>query len=227
MRSSLLRSGFVTIGAAVALAACSGQSGMVPSQNNAASTMSMQSAPSAVSAISALALTACQKLQPAWVFEGACKEGDITSKGLTIALPAYKGITLAIAIKSNTAKGTVPFVLADALDKSDITAYKGVAFPPYNKNTGVVIYADGVNRSTQSPKVLDPVKIVVGVSTKFPGAYCNLAYFTGKTWTPLPGASVKPIGKKVGLNISPALLNSKGGLKPGPLYLAIYCNNVK
>jgi hypothetical protein len=224
MRLSLLRSGFVTIGAAIALAACSGQSSVVPSQNNAASTMSMQSVSSAISPMSARAETACQKLQPAWVFEGACKEGTITSKGLTISLPAYKGVTLAVAIPPNTAKAPVPFVLADALDQKDITPFKGVAFPPYNGNKGVVIYADGVNRSNESVEVTGNVKIVVGVSTKFPGTGCSLAYFVGKAWEVPAQTPAKPIGKKVAVNIPPALLNSKGGLKPGPLYLAIFCN---
>jgi hypothetical protein len=227
MRLSLVRSGFVTIGAAVALAACSGQSSVVPSQNDAASTMSMQSAQSANALMSPLAETACQKDQsPGWVFEGACKTGTITSKGLTIALPAYKGITVAVGIPKNDAKAPVPYVLADALDQKDILAYKGVAFPSYNKNKGVVIYVNGVNRSKESVEVAANVKIVVGVPKSFPGTECDLAYYTGKSWSPLPGIS-KPVGKKLGLDIAASLLNAKGGLRPGPLYLAIYCATPK
>lgn len=226
MRPSIFRSGTVLIGALAALAACSGQSSVVPSQQSAAQNLEN---PTGVSQLNPMAAPNCytSKYQKYWIFKGPCHIGTITKAGAVIKLPAYKkgtqSVTLAVGLPKNTATAPVPYIVTEAYDKGDISPYKGKAFPPFNAGKGVVLYVQGANDSTQTVKVEGNIILNLTSSTGYPGKRCSLALLDGTKWTTTP-AYAEPKGNKLLLQISGSALNGQlGGLKPGPLFVSVYC----
>jgi hypothetical protein len=118
--------------AIIGLAACAGQSSMVPSQ----STQPMQSliaqglssthlAPSA-SLFSEFApdkaASPCKALaaQHFWDFTGPCGLVPIKAAGMKITLSAFKGITVNVAVQKSNSKNEA-FIVADGTGSADIT----------------------------------------------------------------------------------------------------------
>jgi hypothetical protein len=212
MRSTLLRSGAVTIGATLALAACSGH-GVVPSSPGYTVTSPMSAVPA-----QRHRRAACP--QPAWVFMGACQVGRANPKGFSIKLAAYNGYTVSIAVPPSNVKVNTPFVLVDATGKGDIKPYKGMKFPLYK---GAFYYIQSVNGGKTNMKFSKGnIIFSIGAMKKFPSGTYGLAYFNGKTWAALPfPGSVK--GKTLTFSIPGALIDAEfGGLKPGPLYVGVF-----
>ncbi|MFY9718503.1 MAG: hypothetical protein WAK16_02560 [Candidatus Cybelea sp.] len=225
MRLSMIRAGLLATVAAVALAACAGSGmpgyggGYTPSAPNGP--VVQQSEPSgadqsdrddtetaapvttATATANALALpaavTTCEKSPPQywWIFKGACDPKiTLKSTGATFKLQKYEDITVTGTIGNNTTKGSATIAIADAVDKGDISNWKGKAFPKYTAK-GVFIYAVAVNQSTQTIKP-KPVKgkpvlqYVITDSKGLPGKTCFVALLAesqgGKfIWTPFPG----------------------------------------
>ena len=156
MRLSVIRAFTIVTVAAMALAACANQSGMMPSSPE--NDTSADHAAIDTAAMSPLALKTCAISPPQyqWIFEGACQRFDMTSVGAHFSLGEYQGFTVEGLIGRNTAKGTVKLALADAIDKNgDIEPYKGKAFPRYTANPKyyehsiTYVYAVAVNESSQ------------------------------------------------------------------------------
>jgi hypothetical protein len=111
------------IAAVVALSACSGQ-GSVP----------MQAVNTAFTTVDA-AKDPCH-IKDMWYFMGSCSQITIKDSGSTIALKAYKGITVTESLGKVTTTGKVTIVSGDGTDKADITGTlpSGLAFPFYGKS---------------------------------------------------------------------------------------------
>ena len=120
MRFSMSRGAFVTLGAVIALAACSNH-GLMPSASSGL-------APTSNDVVPLAAQTPCPTSPPqyTWIFKGSCDEFTLKSSGGSFSLAEYEHITLTGSIGKNTAKGSVKVVLADATDKNgDIKKYNG------------------------------------------------------------------------------------------------------
>lgn len=189
---------------------------------------------------SPLALRTCATRPPQheWILKGACQAFDLTSTGGHFRLGEYQSITVKGSIGKNTARGTVKFALADAIDKNgDIEPYKGKAFPRYEANPKyyehsiTYVYAAAVNESTQVIKPIPSkgkpvVRTVITNAMGFgDGTFCELHVLTfnkGKpVWAPLPGPG-KIRGKTV--TISHYAVPRGFGLPPKiPAYFAVNC----
>lgn len=121
MRHNLVR--ISTFAVIVVLGACSGQ-GSVPMQAGNAQ-------PSAIDA----AKDPCN-IKNMWYFRGSCSQITIQDSGSTIALKAYKGITMTESLGKVKTTGTVTIISGDGTGKTDITGTlsSGLAFPFYGKS---------------------------------------------------------------------------------------------
>ncbi|MBV8285168.1 MAG: hypothetical protein JO029_02150 [Candidatus Eremiobacteraeota bacterium] len=222
MRFSFIRTGVVATAASVALAACGGH-GYVPSQSI------NPGGPATFNVISDAAnpcYTAA--VQPAWIFKGSCVITKLTSKGLKISLPAYKGDTEKVTLPGGNNDTGQGFVLVDALGGSDIGKYKGKAFPSIPSSTGKsALYVEAVNgfAGLKFPKG----NLVFSTATKkLPGKSCALSILQKSgskfSWfkTPIVGA-VK--GGTVTYTIPGAQLGIlfANGLPAGPLFFDVAC----
>lgn len=263
MRLSMIRALAILTVAAMALTACANQSGMMPSSPSAATptiqqapsttgndtgannattpnTTSQDSASSDTTDMSPLALKTCATSPPQyqWIFKGACQRFHVSSVGAHFSLGEYQGLTVKGSIGRNTAKGTVKFALADAIDKNgDIEPYNGKPFPRYKadpkyyEHSITYVYAVAVNESSQ---VIKPVTVkgkpvvrtVISNAKGFSDAtYCELHVLTFETgkpvWDPLPGPG-KIRGKTV--TISHYVAPDGFELPPkAPVYFAVSC----
>lgn len=228
MRLSMLRAITIAAGAAIALAACS-SGGAVPPSSAAYN-------PTAFNNGNALLpdLTKCDTSPPQydWVFEGACDKFTLKPGGSPFTLGAYQDISVTGRIGPNKLKASEKVVLVDAVDKSDIKAYGGHAFPKFvYKGHAAFAYAAAINQGSMVvvPKV-EPRKAVleyVITDTKgFSGNTCGagaLASKNGKfVWTPFPGSVFHPDGHK----LTVALYTAPAGLvldPKVPLYVGVVC----
>jgi hypothetical protein len=232
MRFSTISSGLAAIAAISALAACAGH-GLVPSQGAASDFVSSTNAMVPESKATQTPPCYTAKYQPEWVFQGSCVIGTLSKKGTAINLPAYKGVALDISIPKNDLKGATQFTFANAVDNKDIVAYKvkgkSKAFPSYNKNQGVIIYAEGVNLSksqvSMSGNLILTATLAKGM--KYPGKNCALYYLNKEQqWMGTP-VSNKPNLQKLTLTINSFIIDQSGGFPayPAAIFFAIYCNN--
>ena len=191
-------------------------------------------APNAVSQTFDLTLRpkACYtaKVQPAWIFHGACVMTKLTAKGLTVKLPAYKGVSLTLSLPAQNSAGGKggSFVVVDALGGSDVSKWKGKALPAVPARTGKsVLYVQAVN-GIANLKFLKGNLVFVVTTKKSPGTSCALSLLqqsgTKFSWFKTPivakikgGAATYTIpGVQLGI------LFAKG-LPKGPLFFNDAC----
>ncbi len=176
----MIGAGVVSVACTIALAACSGNSGMVPSSPSTVTAPESQSAPvsqsapesqnpatgpvtdlspnSSVAADDASGdakVTTCATSPPQyeWIFEGTCTHFELKATGGAFALGKHDDITVSGSIGENNLKAPAIVYVADAIDKKDILTWKGKKFPPYT-GKGTFIYAAAVNqgKATIIPK---------------------------------------------------------------------------
>ena len=230
MRFSLFRSGVICAASALALAACAGH-GIVPTSqaplapSNGLDTLSQDS-------LLSPDLTTCATKPPQgeWVMKGACTKITLKPTGADFSLEKYMNITVTGSIGANNLKGPATVYLADATDKGDIEAWKGLAFPKYKAAGTTLIYAAAINQSSNPiiPKVVKNKPIleyVVTDSKGLPGTECSAAVLTfskGKpVWKPLPVQ-----GKVKGKTVTLAQYTVPRGFElppKTPLYFAVNC----
>lgn len=220
MRFSTIRTGVVASAAAIALAACGGH-GLVPSQSAAPGSnavVPMSSNPCYTSAV-----------QPAWIFKGSCAIlKTLPTKGKTIALAAYKGVSVTVKLPKNTSKGG--FALVDALGgkSKDIVAFSGKAFPPITPTTlKSVVYVEAVNQTAGLTFTSGSLVFTVK-ATKFPGKSCPLSVLTGTfpklKWFNSPFTGTLKSGAMTFTVPGGALTQLfPTGLPAGPLYFNVAC----
>lgn len=228
MRLSTLRAVTIAASAAVALAACS-SGGTVPPSSAAYNPMAFNNANALLPD-----LTKCATSPPQydWIFEGACDKFTLKPGGSDFTLAAYKDISVTGKIGPNDLKTSAKVALVDAIDKSDIKADKGAAFPKFvYKGKAAFVYAAAINQGSTiiKPKV-EPGKAVLQYAvtdTKgFSGNTCGAAALGSKggkfEWVPFPGSVFHPSGHKltVSLYTAPAglVLDPKV-----PLYIGVVC----
>lgn len=224
----MLRAVVIAAGAAITLAACS-SGGTVPPSPAANNPMAFDNANTLLPD-----LTKCSTSPPQydWIFEGACDTFTLKPGGSPFTLGTYQDISVTGKIGPNDLKTSAKVALADAVDKSDIKAYKGTAFPKFvYKTKTAFVYAAAINQGNTiiKPKV-EPGKAVlqyVVTDTKgFSGNTCGAAALGSKNgkfeWVPFPGSVFHPSGHKltVSLYTAPAGLV----LEPKvPLYIGVVC----
>jgi hypothetical protein len=177
---------FVRISALVALVALSACAGG-----------SIQPGSSAMPAVPVAPALTAAKASPCdiagdWYFTGACTRVEVGSAGLTVKLPAYKGIAAKFAFSSNNATGKIPFIVGDGTSDTDIVGkldnkYK---FPVYGSikcesTNGVgapcpgkaFLYLEVFDAGKESVVFTKSPGIVVS-DKHFPGTHCQLDALT-------------------------------------------------
>src|SRR5580698_1169894 len=188
--------------AALALAACAGQSAAVPVTSSATSGISGNVLQPLGVVDDALVTCATSPPQYGWIFKGAC-EPKITVKptGGTFKLGTYDDITVTGSIGQNNVKGTATVALVDATDTNgDVEKYQGKVFPAYHGKGKVFVYASAINQSSQTIKPIaeknKPIlKYVITDSKGLPGKQCGAAILTsgskGSTlWESIPATLI-------------------------------------
>jgi hypothetical protein len=217
----MIRTGVVASAAAVALAACGGSHGVVPSTAFMPSMLSKSTAPTTCPA---------NPPQPAWIFKGSCVISKLPTKGRKFTLAAYKGFAVTVTIPKNTATGNPAFVLVDAVGgkTKDIAPYKGKAFPPISTSRGKsVINIEAVN-AFPGLKFTGGSLIVSVTAQKLPGNTCTVAVIQQKgtkfSWFSipiLPSVKGNVITEKIAGGAVGTLFPS--GLPAGPLFFNAAC----
>ena len=215
----MIRTSVVASAAAIALAACGGH-GLVPSQSAAPGSdavIPMSSNPCYTSTV-----------QPAWIFKGSCTIlKKLPAKGKTIALAAYKGVSVTVKLPKNTSKGG--FALVDAMGgkTKDILKFSGAAFPPIQKTLKSVAYVEAVN-PTAGLKFTSGNLVFTIKAQKFPGKSCPLSVLEGTfpklKWFNSPFAGQISGGTMV-FTVPGSALGTlfPNGLPAGPLYFNVGC----
>lgn len=220
----LLRNRIVLIAvAATALTACGGRA-IIPSNGMPANSFDVLS--------DALGPKACYtaRVQPAWIFHGACVMSKLTNKGLTLKLPAYKGVTVDVALPSGNTAGAKggSFVLVDAIGGADISKWKGKALPKVPASTGTsMVYVEAVNGIANLKFPKGNLVFTIGTK-KSPGSSCALSLLqqhgTKYSWfkTPIAG---KIKGTKATFTIPGPQLGIlfQTGLPKGPQFFNDAC----
>jgi hypothetical protein len=220
MRYSIIRTGIVASAAAIALAACGGH-GLVPSQSAApgySSVMPMSSNPCYSSTV-----------QPAWIFMGSCVIlPKLPTKGKTVALAAWKGVTVSVKLPKNTSTGG--FVLVDALGgkAKDIMKFSGKSFPSITPTTlKSVVYVEAVN-GTNGLTFTSGNLVFTIKAAKFSGTKCPLSVLTG-TFPKLKWFNSPFVGSIKGGTMTFTVPGGAlaqlfpSGLPAGPLYFNVGC----
>ena len=215
----MIRTGVVASAAAIALAACGGH-GLVPSQSVAPG----------MDAVTPMAANPCYTaaVQPAWIFMGSCKiVAKLPAKGASIALAAYKGVSVTVKLPKPSAAGG-SFALVDALGGKDIKPFKGKAFLAITPKTlKSVIYVQAVN-GTAGLKFTSGNLVFTIKAAKFPGKTCPLSVITGTfpklKWFNSP-FSGKISGGTMTFTVPGGALGTlfPSGLPKGPLYFNVAC----
>ena len=153
----------------------------------------------------------------AWFFEGACTVENVTSPGAILALPSYRGVSIAMTFGANDAKGRVPFILGDAIGDRDISGMLNgkIAFAGYGETKCVtpgrspvpcvgkaLVYLLVVNAGNQTVTFKDTPTIALLRAGGYPGKKCGIATMV---WTSPAGAaawvvrsfSAEPNGEKL------------------------------
>lgn len=188
MTSSLIRSGAAAVVAALAFAACAGNS-TVPSS-------SLPTTSDSIRAAAPDGTVPCP-LPVGWTFGGPCDAVPLTKTGGSGSLPNYMGFTLKSVLASNNAKKGTALIFEDATGNGDITGkVNGKAFP---KLKNAILYLAALNTSAAFTFNATPA-ITIKSKSKIPGKVCTLNQLTPKgkgfKWgpTPIQGA---PKGKTV------------------------------
>jgi len=218
MRLSMIRTGIVAVGAAIAFAACGGHA-IVPSQSGNTPFAVPQATPNP-----------CTRANT-YLFAN-CKAFTLTKTGGIYPLKAWKGITFKATIGSNTASGTVKFDLGDATGAGDITPPAGFpAFPKYSATKCTskggcpgksLIYFEAINTSAATINITGTSKLYVAATTFPTGAtscFPALLNSSGK-WTGYAQVAAQITNKTVTITIPPVGLFV---LPPGAAYGALAC----
>jgi len=220
MRFSTIRTGLVASAAAIALAACGGH-GLVPSQ----------SAAPGFSAVTPNSSNPCytSAVQQAWIFKGSCAIlSKLPVKGKTIALAAYKTISVTVKLPKNNSTGG--FVLVDAKGgkTKDILKFSGASFPAITPTKlKSLIYVEAVN-GTNGLKFTSGSLVFTIKATRFPGKSCPLSVLEGTfpklKWFNSPFTGVIKSGTMTFTVPGSALATLfPNGLPQGPLYFNVAC----
>jgi hypothetical protein len=219
MRFSFIRTGFVATATAIALTACGGH-GFVPSQSAAPMT-SVNAAPDTSEK--------CTNLdQPTWVFEGSCLYVvPLKRTGMTIKLPAYKGVTESTTLPASNVKRNIGFSIGDALGKGDIKRWKGKRFPLIGKSAGTsVLYVEAMNFQSGLTFSSTGKLIFTVTAPSLPGKTCPLSLLqTSGKWftTPLTG-KVKGTTVSFAIPVSNLKLFFPNGLPYGQSFFNVACH---
>jgi hypothetical protein len=211
MTSSLIKSGAAALVAALAFAACAGNS-TVPSSG-------LPTTSDSIRAVAPDSGVPCP-LPVGWTFGGPCDTVPLTKTGGTGSLPNYMGFTLTSVLQSNTAKKGTALVFEDATGKHDITGtVKGKPFP---KLKNAILYLAALNTSSSSFVFNATPAITIKSKSKIGGKVCTLnelmkkkgAYFWQST--PIQGV---PKGKTVSFGS----VQSSQTIPAGAFFLAFSC----
>lgn len=128
-----------------------------------------------------------RKLQPGWIFGGACADRPVKSSGAKLGLPKYYGYAVTLHIPRNDAKRGVKLRIVDAIGSADIRPYKGKVFPSYAK---AFLYFKIVN-SGKAIRFSKGGTVSFEIATTSPVlGECSIARLTEKkkefTWRTLP-----------------------------------------
>jgi hypothetical protein len=220
MRFSMIRAGVVASAAAIALAACGGH-GLVPSQ----------SAAPGFSAVTPDSSNPCytSTVQPAWIFKGSCAIlAKLPAKGKTIALAAYKTISVTVKLPKSNSTGGFALVDAKGGKAHDILKFSGASFPAITPTTlKSVIYVEAVN-GTNGLKFTSGNLVFTIKAAKFPGKTCPLSVLEGTfpklKWFNSPFTGKITSGTMV-FTVPGSALGTlfPNGLPAGPLYFNVGC----
>jgi hypothetical protein len=189
MTSSLIKSGAAALVAALAFAACAGNS-TVPSSNGLPMTSEAihSNAPDGTA-------PPCP-LPVGWVFGGPCDAVPLSTTGGKGSLKAYQGFTLTSVLASGAPKGTV-LLFQDATGKGDITGKVNKKAFPLLK--GSILYLAAVNTGKPFSFNATP-QITIKSKAAIPGKECTLNQLAPKgkgfTWNATP-IHAAPKGKSV------------------------------
>lgn len=219
MRFSFIRTSVVASAAAVALSACGGH-GLVPSQG-AAPMASLNAAPDKSEKCTTLD-------QPTWVFEGSCVYVvPLNRKGMTIKLPAYKGVTESTTLPASNVKRSIGFSIGDALGQGDIKKWHGKRFPLIAATAGKsVLYVEAMNFQSDLTFSSTGKLIFTITAPSLPGKTCPLSLLqtTGKWFTtPLTG-KVKGTTVTFDIPVSDLKLFFPKGLPFGQSFFNVACH---
>lgn len=208
---------------AIALAACGGGRGIVPSQGTALS--------SSLAFAHKKTINPCAASTLPYYFKGSCTSMMVTAKGggTKLAATGPRAVTMTFTLGKTNAKKKVAFIIGDAAAITDITPNgTSPAFPQYGKSPCVggakacfgkiLVYAEIVNSGKTAIKVKGDSEIVVKAK-RFPGPECAPAFLTAKGWDLIALAAT--VVKK-----HTATIDAPGGsltLPAGPTYVAVSC----
>ncbi|HTU81392.1 MAG TPA: hypothetical protein VMF61_04635 [Candidatus Acidoferrales bacterium] len=233
---SAIKSGLAAAAAAVALAACGGNGGMMPSQNAA-------NPGYAPNFLSNAAASKCDSLSPKfWDFGGSCVSDNLGAAGKKITLKKYQDITFTIDIGKNNAKAPEPFLVGDAVGNGDITGMAGkIKWTPYGgkdctAGTGptekcpghAFVYVDAINLGTKTVTLEGTPSISIidtkgfnGATACFPAPLENFGKKYGLKWSTQAQAvlSKAPKGTKLNIPSGPESFP----LPPGGVVIAMVC----
>jgi hypothetical protein len=221
MRFSIIRTGIAAAATSIALVACGGH-GIVPSQGSAPfssfQTIDKKTNPCYTSAV-----------QPSWIFKGSCDVTKLPTKGETIKLKAYMGITETVTLPANKGKDKT-FAIVDAIGgkANDIEKWKGKAFPLISKSFKSVIYVEAINGFNDLTFTKGDLKFVATSKTKLPSTSCTLSALkpsgTKFSWSSTPlEASIKGNTITYTIPASEISVFFANGLPKGALFFNVAC----
>jgi hypothetical protein len=178
-----------------------------------------------------------------YYLRGSCATGNVTASGATFSLQPYRRLTLSLQLgKNSILNGYVPFVVADATGKGDITPYQGgKPFPLYNSH-GALCYVPGKQGQQQcvgtafmyfviqdrsygtDVSFSHTPKIRITNAANYPGARCELDELeqmggSASAWILEPWYAAP---KKHSLIFAPHNV-SAGGLVHWPYFFTVAC----
>jgi hypothetical protein len=222
MRFSIPRTSVAAVAAAVALAACGGQS-LTPSSSLPGS------APNMVAMRPDSAGPCGEKQTKGWLFGGSCFSTALTKTGSSGTLKAYKGITITAQLGTNNLKKTTIILFRDATGKGDITPIPpSKAFPLFGPKacakggspcTGkTFIYIEGENTGGTFNLNSSP-GIKITNTGKYPGTECLLSELTPTGW------KVEPLSGRVsGKTLTFASLPAPQTIPSGAFFITFACS---
>lgn len=224
---SLIRSGAIATVTAIALAACTNQSGMSPSSPTTSTGVqnTLGSWP---------ALTTCATSPPQyeWIFKGACDKFTLEASGGHFMLSEYQGISVNGFIGANALKRPAKMAFADAIDKNrDVEKFQGDRLPRYKARGTTYVYLTTINESRRvikfvtvkgKPEFEYTITNAKGFGSNTKCGWAILLSRNGKpSWFDLPSlGTIKAKTVKLRQYVVP-----KGFTIPPktPLYLAVNC----
>lgn len=161
------------------------------------------------------------RVQPRWIFRGACRTHRISGSGSVLKLRAYRGYSVVLKIPPNdAARRHRPTLLADATGSGDVRPFKHKAFP---LDGNAFLYLEIVNRG--KPIVFRKgSKVALTVAnTSFPAGPCGIATLRDRkghaAWRALR-VTANPSGTTLSFTI-PASVDPR--IRIDARYFALFC----